>query len=536
MKLLPAWSRYVPPNHSPWPKQIAFCMLPHFEALYGGAAGGGKSDALLMSALQYVDVPFYSAIIFRRTLTDLQQSEGLLTRAHEWLGNWPDCRYVPSLHTYQFSSGAKLTFGYMGNFTSWEHYQGSAYQFVGFDELTQHAELDYKEMISRMRRVGCHEHGLRVINGRAAPLPDDPRCEQCRIYGPLSRVPLRLRSTSNPGGRGHIWVKKRFKIHKDKISGLWVSGVPARPFVPASFLDNPALDQLNYGKRLDELDEARRAQLKEGDWDKIATGRYKPEMFRQYVYQAGYYNLISPISNEPMQSFHESRLQIFSTVDVASSVRAGVAGVGFYKNERGPSWTVIAMWGITPGNSPKLILLDIVRFQEESPYFFPALREQVSKWKPMFVAIDANGPGRPVFQLALEQGLPVKPAMEKGDPRVHMDKIANSIEFQNHCKAGKVYLPQEAPFVDDFLGELCVWTGHPWDVDDQVDVASNAGHEFTKCAGNQYRDLVQESHMNELPIVQKWNRETMMHTDLFGGPQPEYFDPPQLGNPQMGGW
>lgn len=529
-ELLPAWSRYVPPNHNPWPKQLAFCMLPHFEALYGGAAGGGKSDALLMAALQYVDVPFYSAIIFRRTLTDLQQSEGLLTRAHEWLGQWPDCKYVPSLHQYQFSSGAKLTFGYMGNFASWEHYQGSAYQFVGFDELTQHADLDYKEMISRMRRIGCPQHGLRIIGGKPAPLPDEPDCLQCQMYGQLSRVPLRLRSTSNPGGRGHIWVKKRFKIHKDKKTGLWVSGVPERPFIPASFLDNPALDQANYGKRLDELDDARKAQLKEGDWDKIATGRYNPDMFREFSYRGGYFSLKSN-TGEPEQSFHESKLLLFAVVDVASSVRAGVAGVGFYKNERGPSWTVIGVFGVTPGNNPKLLVMNVERFQEESPYLFPALRRTVADWKPMFVAIDANGPGRPIFQLALEQGIPAKPAMERGDPRVHMDKIANSVEAQNHAKSGKIYLPGESPWVDDFLGELCVWTGHPWDVDDQVDVLSNAGHEYTKICGNQYRDFVLDSHMNELPEVQKWNAQTMLYGEHPDSANSEYFDPPGLGSP-----
>jgi phage terminase large subunit-like protein len=533
-KLLPGWTHYIPQNHKPWAKQLAFCMLPHFEALYGGAAGGGKSDALLMAALMFVDVPYYSAIIFRRTLTDLQQNEGLLTRAHEWLDPWPDVRYIPSLHTFVFPSGARLTFGYIGSFSSWEHYQGSAYQFIGWDELTQHSDIDYKEMISRARRVQCPLHGGRVIDGERAPLADDPRCDGCRMYGPLSRVPIRIRSTSNPGGRGHMWVKKRFAIHKDKKSGLWVSGNPERPFIPASFLDNPALDQKNYEKRLDELDEARKAQLKEGDWDKLAMGRYKHDQFRNFIYRGGYYSLIDPATGEPSGgTFHEDQLLKYSVCDVATSVRTGVAGETFYKNTRGPSWTVIGTFGITPNvgtKAPALLVLDVVRFQEESPYLFPAMREIVAKWKPTYMGIDANGPGRPIYQLAMEQGIPAKELMPRGSKRVHFDKIANSVEAQNLAKSGRVFVPFDAAWVDDFIGELTVWTGHPWDVDDQVDVLSNGAHEFTLLSGNWSRDLTLASHSSETPIVQKFTAETLFFNDAVGPEAGQYYDPPNLNS------
>lgn len=488
-----------------------------------------------MAALQYVHVPGYSAIIFRKTLTDLQQNEGLLHRAHEWLDPYQEVRYIPSMHTFEWPNGARLAFGYMGSITAWMGYQGAAFQFVGWDEATQHQEIYYREMISRIRRVGCPLHGLRIIDGKYAPIPDDPNCDQCLMKGQLSRVPLRLRATSNPGGPGHLWLKKRFKIHKDKKTGQWVSGVPERPFIPASYKDNPALDAESYKKSLAELDEARRAQLEEGDWDKLATGLYKHPWFQHYLYAGGYYILLNQETGQREFSFHEDKLRIFSIVDIASSVRTGIAGESFYKNTRGPSWTVLGTFGITPND--RLLVLNIQRYQEEAPALFPAMGAMIKRWKPMFVGMDANGPGRPLFQLARERGFPVREVMPRGSERVHMDKIANSVEMQNHCKSGKVYLPKEEftiggegdwPWVDDLLGELTTWTGHPYDTDDQVDVMSNAGHEFTTMAGNQYRDVTIESHMNEIPSLQRWNSETLFAGDVFANEGYGYEPPPYL--------
>ena len=228
-KITPKLTKYI--KNTPTPKQSAFLCLDCLEALYGGSAGGGKSDALLAAALQYVDEPDYAAILFRKSYADLSLPGSLMDRAREWLTpfvNTGEVRWQDKTKTYTFPSGATLTFGYLDTEADKYKYQGSEFQFVGFDELTQLSEPNYRYLFSRLRR----------------------------LQG--SKVPLRIRSASNPGGQGHTWVKNRF-IAADKD--------PKRIFIPAGISDNPYLNADEYKKSLDNLDAVTREQLLRGDWD-----------------------------------------------------------------------------------------------------------------------------------------------------------------------------------------------------------------------------------------------------------------------------
>jgi len=210
--------------------------MPDFEVFYGGAAGGGKSDALLMAALQYVSVPKYAAILFRRTFTDLSLPGALMDRAHKWLQHTP-ARWIDRTKTWEFPSGATLSFGYLEHENDKYRYQSAEFQFIGFDELTQFTETQYRYLFSRLRR----------LEG--------------------SKIPLRVRSASNPGGVGHEWVCLRF------IAG-------DRPFIPASLDDNPYIDREEYLKSLQHLDPVTRAQLIRGDWTIRESGnKFRREWF-----------------------------------------------------------------------------------------------------------------------------------------------------------------------------------------------------------------------------------------------------------------
>ena len=226
--------------HSPHPKQAEFLASSEQEVLFGGAAGGGKSDALLMAALQYVDVPSYSALLLRRTFADLSLPGAIMDRATTWLENTP-AHWDGLRKRWTFPSGASLSFGYLDTDRDRFRYQGAELQFVGFDELTQFPEAWYRYLFSRLRKPNS---------------------------GPLSAVPLRMRGATNPGGLGHEWVRRRF-VDADALAR----------FIPSKLEDNPSLDMQQYEESLSRLDSVTKKQLRDGVWTRDSSGlvyRYDP--------------------------------------------------------------------------------------------------------------------------------------------------------------------------------------------------------------------------------------------------------------------
>ena len=104
-------SRYLP--HVPTAPQAYFMGLREREAMYGGAAGGGKSDALLMDASQFVDVPGYAALILRRSYKDLALPGAIMDRALSWWRPFSQIKWDAGEKTFTFPSGATITFGYL---------------------------------------------------------------------------------------------------------------------------------------------------------------------------------------------------------------------------------------------------------------------------------------------------------------------------------------------------------------------------------------------------------------------------------------
>ena len=233
----------------PHPKQRRFLLNFNREVLFGGAAGPGKSSGILMAALQFVDVPGYSALLLRKSYTDLSQPGALMVRADEWLRGQRDVSWDDTTHTWHFPSGATLTFGYIERSNDHLKYQGAEYQFVGFDELTQHREKHYRYLFSRLRKPADLDNAA-----------------------PLAKIPIHMRATANPGGPGHEWVYQRFVLPYLE----WKRGKGPRPnrdFIPATLDDNPSVNREDYVQSLDELDPVTRSQLLGGDWEVRPEGR-----------------------------------------------------------------------------------------------------------------------------------------------------------------------------------------------------------------------------------------------------------------------
>ena len=233
-----SWNKYIP--ITPTAKQLAFLFLNCLEALYGGAAGGGKSIALIMGALQYIDQPGYSALILRKTYADLALPGALMDIAEQWLRP-SNAHWDAESKTWQIPNGGTLTFGYLDSVRDKYRYQSAAFQYIGFDELTQFPETDYTFLFSRLRRLAT------------------------------SDIPLRMRSASNPGNIGHEWVKQRFMVEGKEHN---------RVFLSAKIKDNPFLDEVEYMKALEELDPVTKLQMMNGDWTARAPGdKFRREWF-----------------------------------------------------------------------------------------------------------------------------------------------------------------------------------------------------------------------------------------------------------------
>ena len=260
----------------PQPRQVEFMRRNEYEVLYGGAAGGGKSDAIIAEALRQVDNPNYRAIIFRKTYP--QCRELIIKSLRIYKAAFPDAEYNGSEHYWRFPSGAKIYFGSMPNSTSYLNYQGLSYSYIAFDELTHFSQEEYEYMISRNRADG---EGLRVY----------------------------IRATANPGGIGHGWVKERFitasepnvpyvvKSHVTDKNGDKIEVSRSRIFIPSSVFDNKALleNDPNYLANLALLPEAKKKALLYGDWDS-----YEGQVFTEFKNNpAGYKSGIDTNVIEP---------------------------------------------------------------------------------------------------------------------------------------------------------------------------------------------------------------------------------------------
>jgi predicted phage terminase large subunit-like protein len=426
--------------HFPHPKQALFLSCMQLECFYGGAAGGGKSDALLMGALQWIEHPTYAAIIFRRTYADLALPGALMDRAHEWLANTA-AKFDPATKTWRFPSGATLSFGYVDAEVDKYRYAGSEYHFIAFDELTHFTETQYTFLFSRLRRRG------------------------------VEQIPLRMRAASNPGGIGHDWVRKRFVLPG-----------AGRIFIPASLADNPSLAYDDYVKSLEQLDPITREQLLRGDWDAWEGGRFKRAWFRRFRtgphYTGG--QAYFPVPGEP-KGWKVEHCWKFIICDPACTEKDTTKGLPLGTGD--PDYTVIGTFAVTPAR--ELFVLDIVRERIAIDQIVPRICDVQRCWQAEWIGIEAVSAF--IYLVKEAQKTPGLPPVNTLESRVakgpnQTAKLARATPAIILASQGRIFLPDEPTlWLDDFLAELIQFTGDPkLDAhDDCVDVISYACAQFS---------------------------------------------------------
>lgn len=464
-------------GYQPSEKQQLFIEQMAYEGFYGGALGGGKTDALMMAASQFVHVPGYHAIIFRSTRPNLQD---IIDRSQLWFRDFAKWNGGVRGGRWTFPGGARLEFGYLNRANDVFNYKGPEYQFCGFDEASEFLFSQYKYLHTRMRKKTCQRHKKTGV---------DPECDVCRVAKYLQPIPIRMRAASNPDNKGREWLMREFiteeairDIDLDQAAPIYwkQKGNKKRFFIPSRVEENPGVNAEEYVEQsLSDLPPAQVAQLHRGSWSVVEGALIKQKWLRYWSNEG---DLLIPHDSEhdPTAIRIDRRTCYrFATLDTAST---GTAESKRKKAGRQHSWSVCAIWewsGTSQGGF--LFLLHVWRDQLEWVDLKEAIPPVLDEWKPKTSIIEYADSGKSLISELRHAGYNVTQFNPTSTQEFKQDdgrpgKVNRSQKFQSMLAAGKVCLPlyENSGWLKALEMEWITWTGDEDEPADQIDVASMA--------------------------------------------------------------
>lgn len=232
----------------PFPAQELALRQPDdvFETLFGGSRGPGKTDAGIIWLQYDIQHPRYRALVIRKNADDL--SDWVDRVRYMFRGLHANVAYRPA--EIRFPWGAIIKTGHLKDDQAYTKYQGQEYQRILVEELTQ---------------IPTEKRYLQLISSCRSTIPE---------------LKPRVFATTNPGGPGHAWVKKRFVTAKPNVTFPDPTSGRKRIFIPATIDDNPVLMKVDpdYVRMLDALkdtDEELWKAWRLGDWDVFAGQAFR---------------------------------------------------------------------------------------------------------------------------------------------------------------------------------------------------------------------------------------------------------------------
>jgi predicted phage terminase large subunit-like protein len=411
------------PSPQPGP-QTEFVETEADITIFGGSAGGSKSFGLLLAAAKHVENPNYGAVIFRETYAQVTEEGSLWDTSHECYGNSGAIAKVGNLE-WDFPSGARVSFAYLGSESDKYRYQGSQMAFLGFDELTHFSESSFWYMLSR-NRTTCGVPPQ--IKCTCNPDADSwvAKLIEWWIGSDGYIIPERsgvIRWFLRLGGEDFIWADSKQEL-LDK--GAEEELIYSFTFIRSRLIDNKILMEKDprYRARLSLLPLVERERLlgdmeKGGNWKITTSGGIVDRSWFKYYGTA--------------PAHPTSIIQSWDTAQ---------------KENELADYSVCTTWAVT---SNGYYLLDLYRQKVGSPDLIKAAINLGAKWKPNVVLVEDKGSGTGLIQhLRVSTTLSVFPINPVGAKMVRFSNESPAIE------AGKVFLPEVAEWLLEYEQELSV--------------------------------------------------------------------------------